>query len=69
MIEPLALDVAHLFAGGLVLVSVMLLYQVGGVWRGTTRERPCHRCEWSFPRPGWHARPVRPSVRQHAGAG
>ena len=24
---PLALDVAHLFAGGLVLVSVMLLYQ------------------------------------------
>jgi len=27
MIGPLALDVAHLFAGGLVLVSVMLLYQ------------------------------------------
>jgi hydrogenase-4 component E len=27
MIAPLALDVAHLFAGGLVLVSVMLLYQ------------------------------------------
>ena len=27
MIDPLALDVAHLFAGGLVLVSVMLLYQ------------------------------------------
>ena len=27
MISPLALDVAHLFAGGLVLVSVMLLYQ------------------------------------------
>ena len=25
--SPLALDVAHLFAGGLVLVSVMLLYQ------------------------------------------
>jgi len=25
--NPLALDVAHLFAGGLVLVSVMLLYQ------------------------------------------
>ena len=27
MISPLALDIAHLFAGGLVLVSVMLLYQ------------------------------------------
>ena len=27
MISALALDVAHLFAGGLVLVSVMLLYQ------------------------------------------
>jgi hydrogenase-4 component E len=27
MIDPLALDVAHLFAGGLVLVSFMLLYQ------------------------------------------
>jgi hydrogenase-4 component E len=27
MINPLALDIAHLFAGGLVLVSVMLLYQ------------------------------------------
>jgi hydrogenase-4 component E len=27
MISPIALDVAHLFAGGLVLVSVMLLYQ------------------------------------------
>jgi len=27
MIGPLALDVAHLFAGGLVLVSLMLLYQ------------------------------------------
>jgi hydrogenase-4 component E len=27
MISPLALDVAHLFAGGLVLVSFMLLYQ------------------------------------------
>ncbi|HXU41528.1 MAG TPA: formate hydrogenlyase [Burkholderiales bacterium] len=27
MIAPLALDVAHLFAGGLVLVSFMLLYQ------------------------------------------
>ena len=27
MISPLALDLAHLFAGGLVLVSVMLLYQ------------------------------------------
>jgi hydrogenase-4 component E len=27
MIGPLALDIAHLFAGGLVLVSVMLLYQ------------------------------------------
>ena len=27
MIDPLALDIAHLFAGGLVLVSVMLLYQ------------------------------------------
>ena len=27
MICPLALDIAHLFAGGLVLVSVMLLYQ------------------------------------------
>ena len=27
MIDPLALDVAHLFAGGLVLVSLMLLYQ------------------------------------------
>ena len=27
MITPLALDVAHLFAGGLVLVSFMLLYQ------------------------------------------
>ena len=27
MISPLALDVAHLFAGGLVLVSLMLLYQ------------------------------------------
>jgi len=27
MIGPLALDVAHLFAGGLVLVSFMLLYQ------------------------------------------
>ena len=27
MIGPLAIDVAHLFAGGLVLVSVMLLYQ------------------------------------------
>jgi hydrogenase-4 component E len=27
MIAPLALDIAHLFAGGLVLVSVMLLYQ------------------------------------------
>ena len=27
MIAPLALDVAHLFAGGLVLVSIMLLYQ------------------------------------------
>jgi hydrogenase-4 component E len=26
-VSPLALDVAHLFAGGLVLVSVMLLYQ------------------------------------------
>ena len=25
--SPLALDVAHLFAGGLVLVSLMLLYQ------------------------------------------
>jgi hydrogenase-4 component E len=27
MISPLALDIAHLFAGGLVLVSLMLLYQ------------------------------------------
>ncbi|HZO01589.1 MAG TPA: hypothetical protein VFB93_10340 [Burkholderiales bacterium] len=27
MIDSLALDIAHLFAGGLVLVSVMLLYQ------------------------------------------
>jgi hydrogenase-4 component E len=27
MISPVALDVAHLFAGGLVLVSFMLLYQ------------------------------------------
>ncbi len=27
MMSPLALDVAHLFAGGLVLVSLMLLYQ------------------------------------------
>ena len=27
MISPLALDIAHLFAGGLVLVSIMLLYQ------------------------------------------
>jgi len=27
MIAPLALDIAHLFAGGLVLVSFMLLYQ------------------------------------------
>ncbi|HYI87714.1 MAG TPA: formate hydrogenlyase [Burkholderiales bacterium] len=27
MISPLALDLAHLFAGGLVLVSLMLLYQ------------------------------------------
>ena len=27
MISPIALDVAHLFAGGLVLVSFMLLYQ------------------------------------------
>jgi len=27
VISPLALDIAHLFAGGLVLVSVMLLYQ------------------------------------------
>jgi len=27
MIDALALDIAHLFAGGLVLVSVMLLYQ------------------------------------------
>ena len=27
MISPLALDIAHLFAGSLVLVSVMLLYQ------------------------------------------
>ena len=27
MIAPLALDIAHLFAGGLVLVSVMILYQ------------------------------------------
>jgi len=27
MIDPLALDVAHLFAGSLVLVSFMLLYQ------------------------------------------
>ena len=25
--DPLALDIAHLFAGGLVLVSFMLLYQ------------------------------------------
>src|SRR3954464_4668105 len=27
MITPLAFDIAHLFAGGLVLVSFMLLYQ------------------------------------------
>jgi hydrogenase-4 component E len=27
MISPIALDIAHLFAGGLVLVSLMLLYQ------------------------------------------
>jgi hydrogenase-4 component E len=27
MISPLALDIAHLFAGGMVLVSLMLLYQ------------------------------------------
>ena len=27
MISPLALDIAHLFAGGLVLASLMLLYQ------------------------------------------
>ena len=27
MISPIALDVAHLFAGGLVLASLMLLYQ------------------------------------------